>query len=131
MKPQQSLELIPTEKLLEQVKALRARNARLVQICATALPGQYELTYSFDLEGALISLRLVLPDTDARVPSITSIYGCAFLYENEMHDLFNIRVEGINVDFKGNLYNTSVKFAFAGTKIPPPKAPPAAAPRRD
>lgn len=127
MKPEQKLEVIAANSLLERVAALRAQNARLSQICATALPGQFELTYSFDLDGLLVSLRIMLPDTDARVPSVSSIFGCAFLYENEMHDLFNIKVEGINVDFRGHLYNTAVKFAFGDTKIPPPKAPPTAA----
>ena len=66
---------------------------------------------------------------DPRVPSISPIYGCAFLYENEMHDLFNIKVEGMTVDFHGNLYNTTVKFAFGETKAPAAKPQPAAAPR--
>ena len=132
MKPEQNLEVIPLDTLLDRVKGLRARDSRLVQICATALPGQFELTYSFDLDGALFSLRVIVPDTDARVPSISSIYGCAFLYENEMHDLFNLKVEGMSVDFHGNLYNTAVKFPFGDTEVSPAKPPPAAAaPRRE
>jgi hypothetical protein len=30
--------------------------------------------------------------------------------------LFNVRVEGMTVDFKGNLYKTSVKFPFNSIK---------------
>jgi ech hydrogenase subunit D len=127
MKPNQTLEIIPLAALLERVGAERKRGARLVQICATALPGQFELTYSFDIADGLTSLRVHLPDSDPRVPSITPIYACAFLYENEMHDLFKIKVEGINVDFQGKLYNTTVKYAFGDTKPPAAKPPPAAA----
>jgi ech hydrogenase subunit D len=58
---------------------------------------------------------VLVPGDNSRVPSISSIYACAFLYENEMHDLFNIKVEGMKVDFHGNLYNTAVKFAFGAT----------------
>ena len=47
------------------------------------------------------NFRLHLADEALRVPSISSIYWCAFLYENEMHDLFNLKVEGMAVDFKG------------------------------
>ena len=92
------------------------------------MPGQFELTYSFDFAGRLASLRVLVPSEDARVPSIHEVYGCAFLYENEMHDLFNIKVEGMAVDFHGNLYNTAVKFAFGQTKAPAAKPQPAAAP---
>jgi ech hydrogenase subunit D len=123
MKPEQTLEIIPVGALLKSVRAMRVRGGRLVQICATALPEQFELTYSFDLDGRLASLRVLVPIEDPRVPSIALIYGCAFLYENEMHDLFNIKVEGMTVDFRGNLYRTAVKYAFGKTK------PPAAKPR--
>jgi len=127
MKPEQTLEVIPVAALLEKTQAARARGARLVQICATTLPGQFELTYSFDLEGRLENLRVLVPADNPRVPSIASIYACSFLYENEMHDLFNINVEGMKVDFHGNLYNTAVKFAFGATCAPAAKPQTAAA----
>jgi len=130
MKPDQTLEVIDVAALLERVRAMRVRGARLVQICATALPGQFELTYSFDLDSRLASLRVLVPSDDSRVPSIGSIYGCAFLYENEMHDLFHVNVEGMTVDFHGHLYNTAVKYAFGETKPPSAKPQPAAAPRQ-
>ena len=129
MKPDQTLEVIPVAALLETVRAVRARGSRLVQICATALPGQFELTYSFDLDGRLDSWRTLVPSDDPRVPSIASIYPCAFLYENEMHDLFNLNVQGMTVDFHGNLYNTAVKFAFGQTSPPAAKPQPVPAPR--
>jgi ech hydrogenase subunit D len=122
MKPEQTLEVIAASALLKSVRAMRVQGARLVQICATALPEQFELTYSFDIEGRLASLRVLVPIEDPRVPSIALIYGCAFLYENEMHDLFNIKVEGMTVDFRGNLYRTAVKYAF-GKTIPPAAKP--------
>jgi ech hydrogenase subunit D len=127
MKPEQTLEVIALADLLERVRAMRVRDARLVQICATALPGQFELTYSFDVDNRLASLRVMIPSEDARVPSIHAVFGCAFLYENEMHDLFNIKVEGMTVDFHGNLYNTAVKYAFGETKAPAAKPQPASA----
>jgi ech hydrogenase subunit D len=50
------------------------------------------------------------------VPSISPIYGCAILYENEIHDLFNVKVDGLTVDFHGNFYKTAIKFPF-GTNV--------------
>ena len=127
MKPEQTLEVIELGALLDKVRTIHTAGARLVQICATTLPGQFELTYSFDLEGRLENLRVLVPSDNPRVPSIGAIYGCSFLYENEMHDLFNINVEGMKVDFHGNLYNTAVKFAFGSTGAPAAKPQPAAA----
>jgi ech hydrogenase subunit D len=124
MSPEQTLELIPAEALLEKVGALRKGGARLVQICATRLAEQIELTYSFEHNDRLASFRFHLPADNARVPSISSIFWCAFLYENEMHDLFNIQVDGMAVDFQGKFYNTSVKYAFGTAKVPADKPAP-------
>ncbi len=118
MTERQTLELVTVDTLLERVGGLCKEGNRLVQISATRLADQLELTYSFDREGCLSQLRLVLPAAGARVPSISSIYWCAFLYENEMHDLFDIQVDGMAVDFKGNLYKTAIKYPFGSTKAP-------------
>jgi len=126
MSPDQTIDTITVEALVERVRALRDRNYRIVQVGATRLPEDFELTYSFDLDGKLLSLRLLVPASAARVPSISAIYGCAALYENELHDLFNLEVQGMTLDFKGNFYKTAVKFPFGATK--PVVDKPAAAP---
>ena len=124
----QIIETIPMQSLLERVGEMRKQGYRLVQIGATRLPEHVELTYSFDRENRLANLRFQVPATGARLPSITSIYWCAFLYENELHDLFNVQVDGMAVDFHGHLYETSVKFPFGSTKAPAVKPAPAASP---
>jgi ech hydrogenase subunit D len=123
----QILQTIPLEALLETVGKLRKQGYRLVQIGATRLPEHVELTYSFDLESRLVNLRFQVLAEGARLPSISSIYWCAFLYENELHDLFNVQVDGMAVDFHGHLYETTVKFPFGSTKAPAAKPAPAAA----
>ena len=124
----QLFETIPMQSLLERVGEMRKQGYRLVQIGATRLPEHVELTYSFDRENRLANLRFQVPAAGARLPSITSIYWCAFLYENELHDLFNVQVDGMAVDFHGHLYETSVKFPFGSTKAPAVKPAPAASP---
>jgi ech hydrogenase subunit D len=123
----QNFELIPVETLIDRVGKFRQQGSRLVQIGATRLPERVELIYSFELNNHLINLRLHLPTEDPHLPSISSIYGCAILYENELHDLFGIKVKGLTVDFQGNLYKTAVKFPFGSTKAPAPAPKPAAA----
>jgi ech hydrogenase subunit D len=109
---QEQIEIITVDTLLDKVRAKHEQGCRLVQMSATRLPGQVELTYSFDFDSKLTNLRLLLPGVDTHLPSISSIYGCAILYENEIHDLFNVKVDGLTVDFHGNFYKTAVKFPF-------------------
>ncbi len=112
MNPNQTLEVIQVESLLNKIRGLRERGYRLVQVSATRLPEQVEMTYSFDLDGTLVSLRLSVPAAAARLPSVSSIFGCVVLYENEIHDLFGVQITGIAVDYKGNFYRTSVPWPF-------------------
>lgn len=128
MSDRSTFEIIPVGMLLERVGSLHKQNCRLVQIGATRLPEQIELNYSFEREGKLVNLRLQLPPENTRIPSISSIYWCAFIYENEIHDLFKIDVDGMAVDFKGNFYQTAVKYPFGSTKAPVAK-PATAAPQ--
>lgn len=118
MTEEPNIEAIRVDQLCDKVRALREQGMRLVQISATLLPDEVELTYSFDLNDRLSNLRLLLPGEAPVLPSISEIYGCAVLYENEIHDLFDVRVEGMTVDFKGNFYKTSVKYPFGSTKPP-------------
>jgi len=122
-----NIEAITADQLWDKVRALREQGMRLVQISATRLADEIELTYSFDLNDRLSNLRLVLPGEGTVLPSISGIFGCAILYENEIHDLFDVRVDGLTVDFKGNLYRTAVKYPFGSTKPPAAAAQPAPA----
>ena len=49
------------------------------------------------------------------------MYWNSFIYENEMHDLFGIQVRGMNIDFKGTLFQTAVKFPFSIAPVTPIK----------
>jgi ech hydrogenase subunit D len=118
-------EIVPIEKsdLVGIVAELFAEGYRLVQIGCTTLPDAYEFTYSFDREYRFRNLRFAIaPEED--VPSISVIYPNAFLYENEIHDLFGLAIKNISVDYKGMLYQTAIKtpFSIGNVKLPePPK----------
>lgn len=107
-------EIVPVEKsdLVGIVAQFFAEGYRLVQIGCTTLPEAYELTYSFDREYRFRNLRFtVAPDEE--VPSISVIYPNAFLYENEIHDLFGITITHITVDYRGTLYRTAISTPFS------------------
>ena len=72
-----------------------------------------EVTYSFGKEYKMVGLRLVIsPDTE--IVSISDIYEPAFLYENEIHDLFGIPIKMITLDYHGNLYRIKQEAPFRG-----------------
>lgn len=103
---------IQVPELLERVKAMQAKGARLVQICCTKLPDKLELQYSFDQDFEYTSFRITLAGVSEPIPSISGIYLAAFLYENEIHDLFGIQITGIAVDYQGKFYKTATPRAF-------------------
>ncbi|MFZ2199001.1 MAG: NADH-quinone oxidoreductase subunit C, partial [Thermodesulfovibrionales bacterium] len=83
-----------------------------VQICSTTLADRYEMNYSFDKDRRYRNLRFTVLPGEA-IPSISLIYGNAFLYENEIHDLFGITIEHMTIDFHGTLYQTRIPAPFA------------------
>lgn len=123
-------EVVPVEKsdLVGIVAELFAEGYRLVQIGCSTLPNAYELSYSFDREYRFKNLRFTVAPGE-EVPSISVIYPGAFLYENEIHDLFGVVITHIAIDYRGTLYRTalSTPFSVSNVKLPePPKQKPPA-----
>ncbi len=117
-------EIVAVEKsdLVGIVAELFAEGYRLVQIGCTTLPGAYELTYSFDREYRFRNLRFTVTKGE-EVPSISVIYPNAFLYENEIHDLFGVVITHIAVDYRGTLYRTAVGTPFSIDNVKLTEAP--------
>lgn len=107
-------------ELLVECARLAAKEFRLVQILALSTPEGAELTYSFSKEFHMVGLRCSVPKDDS-IPSITPIWKGAFLYENEIKDLFGVRIENISVDYQGKFYDIAKEHPFAYT--PKPAAP--------
>jgi ech hydrogenase subunit D len=92
--------------LLTEVDALRSSGWRLVQILCVGNADGAELSYSFGSGLELRSLRVEVP-AETPLPSITSLFPGAFLYENEIRDLFGVRIERIRSDWEGNVYDVA------------------------
>ena len=125
---------IKNADLLDRVERLRADGCRLVQICCTRVPEGFELSYTFDKDYHMYHLRLTAAEAEP-VMSITGLYWPAFIYENEMRDLFGVQIRHIatEVDYCGKFYRLSEKtpwFKPGPQRKPPvkPAAKPAAAP---
>ena len=123
MSEPQEITLVEKCDLVGIVAELFAEGYRLVQIGCSTLAGAYELTYSFDREYRFRNLRITVTPQEV-VPSISVIYPGAFLYENEIHDLFGVVITHIAVDYRGTLYRTALgtPFSIGNVKLPePPK----------
>ncbi len=76
---------------------------RLAQICATAFEGYNEVNYSvangYDMENYIINLPL-----DEEIKSFSDIFPAATLYENEIKELWGVKVVGMALDYKNNFY---------------------------
>lgn len=105
--------IIPIEvgKLFGGVEQFRNEGYRLVQIGCTKVGDVFEINYSFDKDFVFKNLRITVT-AETEVPSISGMYWGAFVYENEMHDLFGIQVRGMNIDFKGTFIRTAIQHPF-------------------
>ena len=111
---EQPLKIIGVDALLGEVQDMLAGGYRLVAISCTKAEEQFEISYSFGLDLLFTTLRIVVSGEE-EVPSISSMFWGAFIYENEMHDLFGIPVKGMNIDFKGTLIRTAKQYPFRVT----------------
>ena len=104
---------ITPDQLLGNVMALKNQNLRLSQICCAYSNGKIELSYSFadDNTNEYLNLRIVM-DKDDEVCSITEFYPYAFLYENEMKELFGVNIHMINLDYNQKLYRLKDETPF-------------------
>ncbi len=111
MEQNNTIEPICKEAFLPQVIQFKMEKWRLAQLCAVRVEGGYELSYSFAKDYQLRTLRVTLTDEE-KVPSITQMYPCAFLQENEMAELFGVQVENIEGDYHGKLYRIARETPF-------------------
>ena len=111
--PEHTLVEITPDELLSNVMAMKHHGLRLSQICCAYSNEKIELSYSFanDDTNDYINLRIVM-DKEDEVCSITEFYPYAFLYENEMSELFGIKIKYIALDYKNKLYDIAVETPF-------------------
>ena len=100
------------KNLADESKKRKEGDWRYVQTLAVKVDGGADLIYSFMKDGKLENLKIEAVTEKDKVPSITNEFIEAFVWENEIHDLFNIKFDGIAIDFKGTFYATSVDKPF-------------------
>jgi ech hydrogenase subunit D len=114
MNDRYEITVIQPEELLNHIHEFKENGWRLVQICCTEGKGGRFIDYSFALDEAFADIRIKVTQ-DTELPSISPIFFPAFLYENEMHDLYGVKINHMAIDYSGGLYRTAVKEPF---KVP-------------
>jgi len=94
---------ITVQELLGEVQKLHYDGYRLVTAtCVDNNNDTLDIYYHFDMDYKLTNLKLTIPKGTA-VPSISKIFFCALLVENEIKELFGVNIENLVVDFGGHL----------------------------
>ncbi len=98
---------------LAEVHDLAARRAeegwRYVQILAVNTEEGIDLVYSYMKDGLLENDTVAAVGADDAVPSITDLFLEAFVCENEIHDLYDVAIANIAIDFGGMFYQLAEK----------------------
>lgn len=107
---QQTIKTINAGDLLTETLRIKNEGYRLVAITCTSKEDM-ELSYSFEKDYDLLTLRLNI-DAEVEIESISIMYSYSFLYENEIKELFGVKIKDISLDFNNSLYKIPVKTPF-------------------
>ena len=111
MRESYTLEKVDIQTLYKTMLEKQRAGYRLCQICATAFEGYNEIIYSVVKEYTFENYKIELP-IDDEITTISDFYPSAMLYENEMKELFGIKIKSINIDYDNKFYRIKAKTPF-------------------
>jgi ech hydrogenase subunit D len=127
----QDIQTIEASDILASVADVKSAGYRLGQACATKTVGAVEILYSFEKDETLKNLKVSLDEKSPEIQSITGIYWPAFIYENEMHDLFGVTFKNLALDYGGHFFKTATATPWNPAAASPVGEPHAAAKKED
>jgi ech hydrogenase subunit D len=113
MEPQ-TIVPISVGEVVPKAEQAKKDGQRLVLISCTKIEDIFEIIYTYEKNLQLMNYRITVRQDD-EIPSISGVYWGSFVYENEIHDLYGLNVKGINIDFKGTFFKTTIKHPFSVT----------------
>jgi ech hydrogenase subunit D len=119
---------IEASQLREKCQECIDQGMRFITSTCLDREDHFEIYYHFDHKLEEVNLHFTIAKGES-IPTVTDIVKCAFLAENEIQDMFGIKVEGLQIDYAGKFLVTD---SFEGppllksTKgaIPPPDLKP-------
>lgn len=97
---------IKKDYLLAEVKKLKSSGYRFVTASCVDLGSEFMIYYHFDKDMQMKHLKLT-SDKEQEIPSISGIYLAGALTENEMKDLFGIKIKDLVLDYGGKFMITN------------------------
>jgi len=97
----QDIEPAAASDLLAIAQDIKAAGYRLAQACATVAGDEIEVLYTFVKENIMKNYKFNIAAKAPELQSVTAIYPYAFIYENELHDLFGIVFKNLSMDYHG------------------------------
>lgn len=94
---------VPIERVVSFSRIFKDTGFRFVTMSSSDLGESIDLIYHFDKDLDIRSMRVIVPKGCA-ISSITSVFSCAMLVENEIKEHFGVEFEGLPIDFNGTLY---------------------------
>jgi len=117
---------ITPEQIVAEAQTKFDAGYRFVTISVLVADEQHvELLYHYDKANDMVHLRTKI-QKDLPIPSISGVYFCALLVENEAQDLFDVHFSGLVLDFKRTLLLTEETKKMVNAPffhIPTPKTP--------
>ena len=94
---------IAKSQLLAEVQTMKYEGYRFITASCVSLGDEgYDVLYHFDKNLEMKNFKLRIAKTE-ELPSISKIYFCALLVENEMKELFGINITDIAIDYGGHM----------------------------
>jgi hypothetical protein len=94
--------IVSKADLVSEAQGMLAQKARFATATCRDLGDRFEVIYHFEFEDSAEFVKHIKVNIgkEETLPSISSIYLCAALIENEMQELFNVQISGIALDFQ-------------------------------
>ncbi len=100
-----TIEMKSSADVLKAVQDAKNDGYRYATMICLKKDDGHELIYILDKDYKLKNLRYFVKPGE-KPKSVSGIYLCALLIENEYQDLFGLTFEGLAIDYKGHLYLT-------------------------
>ncbi len=100
-----NLKRIKKDELLDEVIGVASNGGRFIVMTCVDLGDSFEINYFFSMppQYEMHVYRLIIGEYE-ELPSISDIYLCAILNENEFQEFYGVKIKNLAVDYKGHLF---------------------------
>lgn len=103
----QDVQTITSESVISEVMRMKNEGYRFVTMSSSPAENEtMDILYHFDKELKLVHLRMNIDPKD-KIPSVSGVYFCALLAENELQELAGLTFDGLVLDYNRTMLRDS------------------------